>query len=145
MHLFLKHTYLVKYKVEFTYKSAVEFHNYLQEQRVRFSILLSTGLSLFPRGQWQLLLASVKKIGQEWMVFTSHTKFSVTACQEALLSSIFFGGGAGESNFWQLGTYLRLPNKYIFILNWYCKKTKFVYSNVIITRLFTQNSSKLTT
>lgn len=99
MHLFLKHTYLVKYKVEFTYKSAAEFHNYLQEQRVGFSILLSTGLSLFSRGQWQLLLVSVKKIGQEWMVFTSHTKFSATACQEALLSSIFFGGGAGRAIF----------------------------------------------
>lgn len=98
--------------------SVFEFHNYLQEQRVRFSILLHTALSLFPRGQWQILLASDKKIGQEWMGFTSHTKFSVTACQEALPSSTFLEDVSRRAIFGNWHN-LRPPNKcvYIYLLN----------------------------
>lgn len=96
--------------------SVFEFHNYLQEQRVGFSILLCTGLSQLPRGQWQILLASNKKIGQQWMVFTSHTpRFQILLARRHYSVLFLWRTGRGKQ-FLATGHILKPPNKYIFML-----------------------------
>lgn len=130
MHLFLKHICMVKY----TYKVSI-WISYLQQQKVGFSTLLCTRLSQLPRGQWQILLASNKKTGQQWTVFTSHTpRFQILLARRHY--PLLWRRGRGEQ-FLATGHILKPPSKCIFMLKLTLKRKM----NLSIVMLFSWDYS----
>lgn len=115
MHFFPKYICMVKHKAEFTYKVSIWIsYSHLQEQKVGFSTLLCTGLSRLPKGQWQILLASNKKTGQQWKVFTSHTpRFQILLARRHY--PFLWRRGRGEQ-FLATRHILKPPNQCVFML-----------------------------
>lgn len=71
-------------------------------------------LNKLPRGQWQILLASNKKTGQQWIVFTSHTPWFLILLARRHYPFLW-RRGRGEQ-FLAIGHILKPPNKCIFML-----------------------------
>lgn len=105
IHLFLKYIWRVNTKLSSPIRSVFEFCNYLQKQRVGCSTLLCTGLSRLPRCQWQILLVSNKKKGQQLMVFIAHTqRFQILLAKRHYPALFLWRRGRGEQ-FLANGTY----------------------------------------